>query len=121
MLHVPHLPPVHVTLPAAHAPSELNALAQDVVVPLMHWQPPGGLLGLPSQLLSLPTSQVSFVGGMLHAPQMPFAQAVIPVAQGPARPSATAQVDALPLVHLQPWLAIPSQVASLPESQVSRD
>jgi len=85
----------------------------------MHAQPPGGLFGTPSQLLSLFRSQVSFAGLTLHVPHAPLVHVVVPVAHGPTRLSAVAQVDMVPLMQVQPWLGVPSHVASLPESHVS--
>lgn len=86
----------------AQEPRDPSAEPQLAVEPLMQTHPPGGLFGLPSQLLSLPESHVSFDGVMLHADHAPLTHVVIPTEQGPTRLRAAPQVDVEPLMHEQP-------------------
>src|SRR5690606_25425522 len=83
-MQVPQTLSLQVEVPVLQTPTE--ACPQSCVSPSTHGHPS---LGVPSQVSSLPGSQVSSAAGtMLQSPQVPsFPQVWVPVAQVPCAPS----------------------------------
>jgi hypothetical protein len=77
-------------------------------------------LGIPLQLSSLFEPHVSeALGWIEQGPQTPAEQVEMPPPQVPFEPNLAAQVPVAPLMQTHPWLGIPLQVSSFPETQVS--